>query len=192
MILSFHGLTPWGRVAGAKLTIHHHLEPRLTMRVITLTYPHTSSKRGVCLRTGQKNERGRNLLRIAQLFFGSNNRAFYRIRMFITVLTTARHWSLPRSSTFACHFLKSPSYTQRFLSPAHKLPPSQFSVQVFRLILQALLICPYPRFSVPFHNMLRFYGKELLAPHQILQAEGPPPVGRRDSLFNIFALHSIT
>jgi hypothetical protein len=40
--------------------------------------------------------------------------------------------------------------------------------------------------------MLHFYGKELLAPHQILQAEGPPPVGRRDSLFNIFALHSIT
>lgn len=40
--------------------------------------------------------------------------------------------------------------------------------------------------------MSRFYGEELFAPHQILQAEGPPPVRRRDSLFNIFALHSIT
>jgi len=40
--------------------------------------------------------------------------------------------------------------------------------------------------------MLRFYGEELFAPHQILQADGPPSVTRRDTLFNIFVLHSIT
>ena len=107
MILSFHGRNPLGYSDwSVKLTIHHHLEPRLTMRVITLTYPHTSSRRGVCYELGEKTEKRRNLRHAAQLFFGSNNRAFCRTRMFITVLTTSRHRSLLRSSTFTCCFLK--------------------------------------------------------------------------------------